>query len=216
MSSFLFSVESGSRKIQWVAWTLLVGVILYMCVVFVREQARKSNLPVIGQVEPFTLTNQLGDQVTLADLKGKVWVTDIIFTRCMGPCPKMTEKMSELQQKFSGEKDLRLVTLTTDPDHDSPAILKSYAEKFQNDPSRWFFVTGPKPEIKQLAKGSLKLAAEEKSKEEQENPNDLFIHNTVFMLVDKHGRMRGQAYESLEPNFHEKIQQDIRALLRES
>ncbi len=209
-------MQSSSRKIQWIAWTLLVGVILYICVAFIREQARKSKLPVIGQVEPFTLTNQLGEQITLADFKGKVWVADIIFTRCMGPCPKMTEKMSELQQRFSGEQDLKLVTLTTDPDHDSSIVLKSYAEKFQNDPDRWFFLTGPKPEIKQLAKGSLKLGAEEKSKEDQENPNDLFIHTTVFMLIDKHGRMRGEAYESLEPDFHEKIDRDIRALLRES
>ena len=209
-------MEQGSKGIKYVVWTLLVGVIVYISVVFVREQARKSPLAVIGQVSPFALTNQLGGQAGLDDLKGKVWVADIIFTRCMGPCPKMTEKMAELQKRFADNSEFHTVTLTTDPEYDSPAVLKTYAEKFGADPGRWFFLTGSKPEIRQLAQGSLKLGAEEKSKAEQENPNDLFIHNTVFILVDKHGRMRGQAYESLEPDFHEKIDKDIRSLLRES
>jgi protein SCO1/2 len=207
-------MEKNSRPIQIAAWTLLAGVIVYMCVSYVRELGQKSNLPVIGQVEPFTLTNQLGGEVTLADLKGKVWVTDIIFTRCMGPCPKMTQKMSDLQKRFD-DKDLRFVTMTTDPEHDTPEILKNYGQKFDADPNRWFFLTGTKSQIKQLAQGSLKLGSEEKAKEDQENPNDLFIHNTVFILVDKQGRMRGQAYESLEPDFREKIDKDIQALLRE-
>ncbi len=209
-------MQRSSKKIQYAVWALLIGVILYICIAFVREEAHKSRLPVIGQVEPFTLTNQLGAAAGLPDLKGKVWVADIIFSRCMGPCPRMTEKMAELQKTFANRDDFRLVTLTTDPEYDTPPVLKTFSEKFNAEPGQWFFLTGPKAEIRQLAQGSLKLGAEEKSKAEQENPNDLFIHNTVFILVDKHGRMRGQAYESLEPDFHQKIDKDIRALLRES
>lgn len=208
-------MQRNSRAVQTAAWSILIGVIGVTTFLFFSEQARRSNLPVLGTVQPFTLTNQLGQITTLDDLKGKVWVSDIIFTRCPGPCPKMTQKMAELQKLFVDAPNFRSVTLTTDPDYDSPAILKKFSERFDADPSRWFFLTGTKNEIRAVAQGSLKLGAEEKSAADQESANDLFIHNTVFILVDKHGRLRGQAYESLEPDFH-KIDADIRALLRES
>jgi len=208
-------MQRNSRTVQIAAWSILVGVIVLTAALFIREQSRRSNLPILGRVEPFTLTNQIGEKVTLDDLKGKVWVADIIFTRCPGPCPKMTEKMSALDKSFGADPKFRAVTLTTDPDHDSPAILKKFSERFDADSQKWLFLTGTKNEIRNLAQGSLKLGAEEKGATEQENPNDLFIHNTVFILVDKHGRLRGQAYESLEPDFR-KIDQDIKALLRET
>lgn len=208
-------MQRNSRVVQIVAWSILIGVIGLTSFLFISEQAHRSDLPVLGTIEPFALTNQLGGETTLDDLKGKVWVADIIFTRCPGPCPKMTQKMAELQQLFADQPNFRTVTLTTDPDYDSPAVLKKFAERFNADSARWHFLTGTKNEIREVAQGSLKLGAEEKPSSDQESANDLFIHNTVFILVDKHGRLRGQAYESLEPDFH-KIDADIRALLRES
>jgi cytochrome oxidase Cu insertion factor (SCO1/SenC/PrrC family) len=77
------------------------------------------------------------------------------------------------------------------------------------------FLTGSKAEIKNLAADSLKLAALEKDPSERQNENDLFIHSTIFVLVDKSGAMRS-VYESLEPGFQEKIRADIEGLLREN
>ena len=112
-------------------------------------------------------------------------------------------------------KKLRFVTLTTDPEHDTPAVLKSYSAKFNADPERWYFLTGPKAEILQnLAIGSLKLTAIEKDPETRQDPNDLFIHTASFVLVDKKGNLRG-IYESLEAGFQEKVQADIKSLLGE-
>jgi protein SCO1/2 len=166
-------------------------------------------------VKPFTLTNQLGEVVTLQNLKGKVWVADIIFALCPGPCPKMTEEMSKLQTAFDAKQPLRFVTLTTHPEHDTPEVLKSYSEKFSADPARWVFLTGTKRELlANLAIGSLKLSAVEKEEKLQESENDLFIHTTMFVLVDKAGKIRGY-YESLEPGFQEKIRADINSLLAE-
>ena len=181
----------------------------------VYSRAKRSALGSFGTVQPFTLTNQLGETVTLQTLRGKVWVADIIFALCPGPCPKMTEEMAELQNAFATNQPLRFVTLTTHPEHDTVAKLKEYAERFSADPSRWFFLTGPKREIvANLAAGSLKLSAVDKDKEFQENENDLFIHTTMFVLVDKEGKIRG-FYESLEPGFQEKIRADIQSLLGE-
>lgn len=204
-----------SKPIQVIVWSVLGFVIVLIALFYVRfELMTRSDLPVISEIQEFSLTNQFGEVTTLADLKGNVWIADIIFTRCGGPCPRMTEKMSELQKMFPQEK-IRFVTLTTDPDFDKPSVLKAYSEKFGAEPDRWLFLTGSKEQIKRLATQGLKLAAIEKDEQQQENPNDLFIHSTVFMIVDKRGRVRGGAYESLEPGFEEKIGPAVKSLLRE-
>ncbi len=148
-------------------------------------------LPVLAQVADFTLTNQDGRPVTLADLRGQVWVADIIFTRCPGPCLKMTRQMRDLQSALPPTSQVKLVTLTTDPTFDTPPVLKAYAQRFNADLNRWMFLTGTPSQIASLATGSLKLAAVEKKPEERESAVDLFIHSTIFVAVDKHGRLRG-------------------------
>lgn len=194
---------------------LLVAVMLVISLLFVRTQMNRSDLPVLSQTGSFTLTNQLGNLVQSADLRGKVWVADIIFTRCGGPCPAMTEEMARLQKSFSGKEDLRFLTLTTDPGYDTPNVLKAYAKRFDANPEQWWFLTGSTNDIRNLAIRDLKLTSVEKDEELRQNEVDLFIHSTIFVLVDKRGRLRG-IYESLEPGFQEKISADIRALLRES
>lgn len=150
-----------------------------------------SSLPVYAQVSDFTLTNQNSQAVSLSDWRGHVWVADIIFTRCPGPCPRMTRQMKELQTSLPPNSRTRLVTLTTDPEFDTPEILSRYAERFGADPNRWTFLTGSKPQIAAVAVGSLKLAAVEKKPEERESAEDLFIHSTIFVVVDKRGQLRG-------------------------
>jgi cytochrome oxidase Cu insertion factor (SCO1/SenC/PrrC family) len=152
--------------------------------------ARNAPLPVLGQVPPFTLTNQLGHTITLHDLTGRVWVADIIFTRCAGPCPIMTFQMSELQPLWASETGVRLVTLTTDPAHDTPEVLRAYGEKVKANAERWWFLTGDKAEIARVAVQGLRLTAVPVPEAERANPADLFIHSTLFVVVDKHGRLR--------------------------
>src|SRR5688572_29058754 len=156
-------MENGSKKLQVTVWALLGAVLMLVIVLFAASGVKRSNLPELGTVRPFSLTNQLGDIVSLRDVQGKVWVADIIFTQCAGPCPKMTEEMKKLQDAFHGEDQLRFVTLTTHPEHDTPQVMRRYAEKFNADPARWHFLTGSKEEILgNLAVGSLKMSAVEK------------------------------------------------------
>lgn len=204
----------GSKYIRATVWLILAGVILLITLLFVRGQMRRSDLPVISQTGDFILTNHLGQVIQAGDLRGRVWVADIIFTRCGGPCPAMTEEMSRLQKRFADEEELRFVTLTTDPAHDTPPVLKEYATRFDANPAQWWFLTGSTNQIRDLAIGGLKLTTVPKEEEMRESPVDLFIHSTIFVLVDRRGRVRG-VYESLEPGFQEKISADIRGLLRE-
>jgi protein SCO1/2 len=149
-------------------------------------------LPVLGQISDFTLTNQDGRVTTLTDLTNHVWVADIIFTRCAGQCPGMMERMKTVQNLLPpADSDTKLVTLTTDPDYDSPAIMKRYGGLFGADYNRWTLLTGTKAQIANLAANSLKLSAVPIKPEDQKSAVDLFIHTTIFVIVDKHAQLRG-------------------------
>jgi protein SCO1/2 len=186
-------------------WTIAIGLMLLLMTVALaalvievrsRVARRHSALPVLGQVSDFNLTNQLGSAVSLRDVTNHVWVADIIFTRCPGPCMRMTRQMNELQSALPANGKTKLVSLTTDPDYDTPAVLARYAaDKGNADTNRWMFFTGTKKEIGNLAIDGLKLTAVEKKPEERESSTDLFIHSTIFVVVDRHGKLRG-VYET--------------------
>jgi len=176
----------------WLGFVLLLGFLALaylLSVVELKQQQRP--LPVLGQVADFALTNQDEKLTTLADLTNHVWVADIVFTRCAGPCPRMTGQMKSVQDKLPRTGDTKLVTLTTDPDYDSPEVLKKYGERFGADFNRWTFLTGTKSEIAGLAANGLKLSAVPISPQDQKNSADLFIHTTIFIVVDKHAQLRG-------------------------
>jgi protein SCO1/2 len=177
----------------WLGLGLILGflALAYLLSVVEFGQTHHKPLPVIGAVADFALTNQDGKITTLADLTNHVWLADIIFTRCAGPCPEMTRKMSLLQSVLPKDSAAKIVTLTTDPDYDSPDVMKKYGERFGADFSRWTFLTGTKPEIGGLAANGLKLSAVPVKPADQQNAADLFIHTTIFVVVDKHARLRG-------------------------
>jgi protein SCO1/2 len=190
-------MDQTTERISRTLWVGIGFVIVLLCIAFVlsryepRRPASRQPLPVIGPVADFALTNQQGRAVSLADLRGHVWVADIIFTRCAGPCPIMTKEMKELQDALPPANQTRLVTLTTDPDFDTPPVMKTYSERFGADPARWTFLTGTKKEIGALAMDSLKLSAVPVKPEDRQNDADLFIHTTIFVVVDKQARLRG-------------------------
>ena len=193
-------MASVEKKINWMIWVglLLVLATLALGLTLVRLRSRGgagSALPVYGTVAEFALTNQNGQAVSLENLRGHVWVADIIFTRCAGPCLKMSRQLRDLQNALPPGSQARFVSLTTDPDYDTPPVLATYAKRFDADPTRWFFLTGTKAQIAKLATDSLKLTAIEKKPAEREDPADLFIHSTILVLVDKQARLRG-VYET--------------------
>lgn len=153
------------------------------------------DLPVIGELADFSMTDQSGRTVRRSDLLGRIWVADVIFTRCPGPCAKMTARMADLQASIPSQWPVQLVSLTTDPEYDTPEVLRGYAAEFHADSQRWIFLHAAKPAIVDLAVNNLKLVVLDKE-EARESPNDLFIHSTTLALVDKRGRLRG-AFESL-------------------
>lgn len=182
-----------SEHLVWVGLGLTAAlVLLFFLLVMLRLRATwRAPLPVLGEVAAFTLTNQNGTPVSLSNLQGHIWVADIIFTRCAGPCLKMSRQLKDIQEALPSSSHAKLVTLTTDPDYDTPPVLSKYAQRFGADSNRWMFLTGTKQQIAKVASESLKLTAIEKTPPERENPADLFIHSTILIIVDKRGRLRG-------------------------
>jgi protein SCO1/2 len=111
----------------------------------------------LGDVPDFVLYERGGQSVTKASLLGKVWVVDFIFTRCVDKCPLASSRMAQLQKVFAAEDAVRLVSITVDPEHDTPVVLRQYAENFGAHPQRWLFLTGDKERIYRLAREGFHL-----------------------------------------------------------
>jgi len=207
------------RKTTWLVWGGLILLAATLLLAFMLAQLRlrlqRQPLPVLGQVAEFTLTNQNGQAVSLSDMRGHVWVADVIFTRCPGPCRRMTQRMKEIQSALPASGQTKLVTLTTDPDFDTSAVLKKYAENFGADPNRWLFLTGPQKNIAGLAIDSLNLTAIEKKPEERESANDLFVHSTIFVVVDQKGQLRRILETEGEGIDPKKVTQEAIAAIRQ-
>lgn len=193
-----------------------------------RERGILKDLPVLGEVPAFSLTERSEKPVALDDLRGRVWVADFIFTNCAGPCPVMSRRMQDLQAELLRDRMDKVVcvSFSVDPERDTPAALREYADQRGASPSRWLFVTGPKAALRALCVNGFKLAVQDDA-----SPDDQILHSSRFVLVDKRGRIRGY-YRALADeeeqdvgaamqrpmNAEEKLRlmRDIQALLRES
>jgi protein SCO1/2 len=110
-----------------------------------------------GTAPEFTLTERSARAVTRADLRGLVWVADFIYTECKESCPTQSAQLAQLAREFGQAADLRLVSITVDPQHDTPRVLRSYAERYGAD-ARWWFLTGDTRAIYCLAREGFRLA----------------------------------------------------------
>ncbi len=181
----------SERKLEWVVWGGLGATILIILVAFVIVPLRAKPLPVLGLMSDFSLTNQDGKTVTLSNLRGNVWVADVIFTRCPGQCPIMSSHMADLQKALPADSQIKLVSFTTDPDFDTPPVLKKYSERYSAREGQWQFLTGTKPALRKAAGEGLKLSALDKPVEGRESATDLFIHSEKFGVLDQTGQIRG-------------------------
>ena len=166
--------------------------------------AAAGELPVLFDAPPFALTDQDGKPFGRDDLRGKTWVADFVFTHCPGACPKMTMRMAGLQ-KAAPDPDVHFVSFSVDPERDTPAVLKQYAQNYDADPNRWHFLTGDKAAMFATARG-MKLTAEPAGVLGPE-----IAHAEKFLLVDGQGRVRG-VYDSKDEDDMKRLAADAAAL----
>lgn len=172
---------------------------------------KPAELPVYGQVQDFRLTERSGQTVSLSDLKGKIWIADFIFTRCAGICPMMSSKMKRVQEKLDQYSELRLVSFSVDPEHDTPEVLSEYAKHFGADPQKWLFLTGDKEQLFKLSSQHFHLGVSDIPAAEREAPEQSVNHSSKFALVDGEGKIRGY-YASEEEPFLEQLARDVNRL----
>ena len=143
--------------------------------------------PRLGQVPEFALTDQNGRPFTRQTLAKKTWVAAFMFTRCPTICPRITQKMKQLQRKH-GQK-LWLVSFSVDPEHDTPEVLRAYAAKNGANLASWSFLTGDSEVIRKTAEKGFKLAVE--GKVDTNAPDLGLLHGSHLVLVDGEGEIRG-------------------------
>lgn len=161
-------------------------------------------------VLPFALTNQFGDQVSRATVEGKIYVADFFFTSCPGICAKMAQNMGKIQQAFTEDDDVLLLSHSVTPEIDSVQVLYRYAEAHGVEPQKWHLLTGQRRQIYQLARDGY-FADEDIDLDKDENQ---FLHTENFYLIDRKGHIRG-IYKGTYPLDVEQLIADIAMLKSE-
>lgn len=185
-----------------------------------QNRSGASSAPVIPkvkmelQIPDAVFTDQSGKRIQLSEFAGQYWIADIIFTRCPGPCVRMTRIMAQLQDLVPEAAPVHWISLTADPAHDTPDTLARFAEKHGADTSRWSFLTGEKEDLYNFAIDGLRLAVAENDPEKTVSIEDMFIHSTMFVLVDREGMIRGW-YNEQDEKVVEKMGKDLLALFKE-
>lgn len=195
--------------------TITLGLLWTSC----NEDRPLRTLPVYGMqdeqnksnhtIAPFSFIDQNGDTVTDKDYSNKVYVTDFFFTTCRSICPVMTTQMQRVFEHYKSNPDVMFLSYSVNPEYDTPAVLKEYADKHHADAKKWHFVTGDKQKIYDLARISYLVTATKGDG----GPDD-FVHTQNFALIDKEKRIRGY-YDGTDSTDVNKLITEIDLLLRE-
>ncbi|RFZ84846.1 SCO family protein [Mucilaginibacter terrenus] len=159
-------------------------------------------------IPAFRFVNQYGDSITENSLKGDIYVADFFFTTCPSICPIMHRNMLKVYADFKNVPDVKILSHSIDPKHDSVKVLKAYADKLGISGNTWWLLQGKKEETYNLAQSYLTRRPEESAK-------DLFIHDGLFLLIDKQKRIRG-SYDGTDEKETERLIADIKKLRAET
>jgi protein SCO1 len=162
---------------------------------------RASKLPKYGKVPPFTMIDSQGRTFNRAALAGKVWVADFIYTTCPAECPRMSAQMHRVQEQVKAKNDVRLVSISVDPEHDSPSVLNDFAHRFGGPTNQWIFLAGSPATVHLIAYQTFHVG----------DVIGKIEHSTKFVLIDKKGDIRGY-YSSLYEDDIPQLLKDIETL----
>lgn len=195
----------NQKIITTVLWGVLVLTMVGVVVgqFWLPRTSHIADLPVYFPAAHFNLIDQDGRPVTDQSLRGHPYILTFIFTTCSGSCPLMSSKMEQLQAHTS--PDIRLVSFTVDPDHDTPKVLKEYGQRYHADNARWFFLTGTKKQMFDTAL-DMKISVRPAQGEEP------LLHSDKFLLVDGQGNVRG-IYDSKDDDSLKKLAADAEKLV---
>lgn len=210
----------ANRRLTTIVWTLLTLGIFGVMLAGMREMWLASErhdfreLPVLGQLSDFQMTERDGKTRSLADLRGEIWFAGFFFTDCPGPCPALVSQMVELSRAVARTKGrVRVVGISVDPETDTPERLRSYAERMGVGENFWL-LTGPLPEVFRISREGFKLPVEENPPAAVPQSGKM-LHSTKVALVDGQGRIRGY-YDGTQGDLVARALPDLGDLMRET
>jgi len=151
----------------------------------------------------FAFTKRSGRTVTQHDLTDHVWVAAFIFTRCPSACPMITATMSGMQPELE-DTDIRLVSVSVDPEHDTPEVLDAFARQYGADPERWWFLTGSKDWTYDWIREVFQLGVREADEAEIDAGADPVLHSSKLALIGRGNQLLG-LYDSSDPEAVERL-----------
>jgi protein SCO1/2 len=161
-------------------------------------------------VPEFSLVERSGKAITLANLRGTIWVADFIYTNCTDTCPLQTAEMGKLQEEWNDKPGLKLVSFSVDPEKDTAEMLSRYADRYKADSQRWLFLTGAKAEITRLVQEGFKLSAVPVV--DAGSSESVIMHSPRFVLIDRQAQIRGY-YDSRDQQALERLKKDVAILI---
>lgn len=210
------TTPSETPPIQLVLWGVLCAVALsvvgfgFWATLAVEPPPE---LRVYGTVPDFTLIDRNGEPFGRDDLLGQPWVADFIFTRCVAICPRMTRQMSRVATALGPDTPVELVSISVDPEYDTPEVLEAWAQQYDAG-DNWHFLTGDTEPIYSLTREGFMLPLDANPPAGLVTTTDPIVHSTRFALVDQRGQIRGY-YHAFEEEALEQLLKDITRLLTE-
>ncbi len=197
------------RRLVWAA-VLVLGIGAFAAYRMSSTAEAGAQRGELGHVPSFSLTDQLNRKVSDQDLRGSVWVANFVFTRCPSVCPMLTAKFQALQTKLGKLPGVRYVSISVDPEYDTPQVLAEYAQRFSADATRWQFLTGPLKDIEKTVVNGFKIHMG-KAEPSANDPTLIEImHGEHFVLVDREGVIRG--YYRADNDGLRTLENDVRDL----
>lgn len=225
--------KSFTMRLRILVLSALALVCLVIAYVMKLQQATQRSIPIYNPVDidssvvdtalrsvghghtiaPFQFTNQYNQSVSLADVKGKVFVVEYFFTTCGTICPKMNVQMQRVQKAFENNTKFKILSFTVNPEVDSVSQMKMYAEGHKAIKGQWHFLTGDKKALYKTARTSFFVLKPAEAQNLGDTGSD-FIHTNNFVLIDKQLRIRGY-YEGTSAKEVDRLIKDIPVLLEE-
>lgn len=200
----------GKKGLIYLFFFLLLLGGFYAALMLTTDFA-KVKLPILNTVQPFSFLRQDSVMVSQVDIKKRVYVAEYFFTTCKGICPKMNKNMKFIYEQFKSDSNFLIISHTVNPETDSLAVLKHYADSLSASPANWWFVTGRKSELYKTARESYLL---DDPKNNSKNIEEQFLHTQFFTLVDRQGRVRG-VYDGIKKEEVDQLILDIKELIAE-
>jgi protein SCO1/2 len=178
----------------WVAFAALVLAVPMGALLF--RQTARPDLPVLGDLPAFSLVAEDNKPFRKDDLLGRVWIADFVFTSCADACPRLQGKMRRLQDRLVPLEqggNIGLLSISVDPERDTPEKLKQYGEIFGARPGLWRSLTGDQKEVERTVVKGFHTAMAKVPRENADPHLEAFdiMHGERLVLVDRLGRIRG-------------------------